>query len=104
MTSSATAPEPATDLAKRGQAIVVNGTCGMCHAITGTEANAQHAPDLTHVASRHMLGAGVLPNTPAGRAAWVLDAQAAKPGVNMPPQPLHAADLDAVLAYLETLR
>ena len=37
------APEPATDLAKRGQAIVVNGTCGMCHAITGTQANAQQA-------------------------------------------------------------
>ena len=98
------ASEPSNDLAKRGQAIVVNGTCGMCHAITGTQANAQHAPDLTHVASRQRLGAGVLPNTPAGRAAWILDAQAVKPGVNMPPQPLQTADLDAVLAYLDTLR
>ena len=51
-----------------------------------------------------MLGAGALANTPAGRAAWVTDAQAVKPGVNMPPQILPRADLDAVLAYLDSLQ
>ena len=98
------ASEPTTDLAKRGLEVVEKGTCGMCHAIAGTQASARHAPDLTHVASRQMLGAGVLPNTRSGRASWVLNAQVSKPGANMPPQPLASADLEAVLAYLDTLR
>jgi len=76
----------------------------MCHSIAGTHANARRGPDLTHVASRTTLGAATLPNTPEHRAAWVLDAQATKPGANMPPQPLSTADLAALLAYLETLK
>ena len=65
----------------------------MCHAIKGTNANAVRAPDLTHVASRRTLGAGVIPNTAEHRAAWVGNAQAIKPGTNMPPQPLPPARL-----------
>jgi cytochrome c oxidase subunit 2 len=98
------APEPADDKQKRGRQIVEQGTCGLCHAIKGTTANATRGPDLTHVASRRTLAAGVLPNTPEHRAAWVGNAQAIKPGVNMPPQPLSQADFDAVLAYLGSLQ
>jgi cytochrome c oxidase subunit 2 len=50
------------------------------------------------------LGAGVDPNTAEHRAAWVGNAQAIKPGTNMPPQPLPAADFDALLAYLGSLQ
>jgi cytochrome c oxidase subunit 2 len=76
----------------------------MCHAIKGTSANAVRAPDLTHVASRRSLGAGVIPNTAEHRAAWVGNAQAIKPGTNMPPQPMPSADFDALLAYLGSLQ
>ena len=76
----------------------------MCHTIQGTDALAQHAPDLTHVASRQMIAAGTLANTPVNRAAWILDPQLFKPGANMPPHMLSAEDAGAVLAYLATLK
>ena len=98
------APEPDDDTKKRGRDLFEKGTCAMCHAIKGTNANATRGPDLTHVASRRSLGAGVVPNTPEHRAAWVSNAPAVKPGANMPPQPMPAADLDALLAYLGSLQ
>ena len=42
--------------------------------------------------------------TPANLARWIHDAPAVKEGVRMPAEPLDAADLRAVVAYLETLR
>ena len=98
------AAEPTSDAMKHGRDVFEKGTCAMCHAIKGTNANAVRAPDLTHVASRRSLGAGVIPNTAEHRAAWVGNAQAIKPGTNMPPQPLPAADFDALLAYLGSLQ
>ncbi|MFO1399156.1 MAG: cytochrome c oxidase subunit II [Burkholderiales bacterium] len=98
------APPPATPLAQRGRDVFAATTCPMCHAVAGTQAAARMAPDLSHVASRRTLGAGALENTPAHLAAWVRDAPAIKPGNNMPPQPLPADDMNALLAYLATLR
>jgi len=98
------APPPTTPLAQRGREVFAQATCPMCHAVAGTQASARKAPDLSHFASRRTLGAGVLENTPAHRAAWVLDAQAIKPGNYMPPQPLPADDMNALLAYLGTLQ
>ena len=75
----------------------------MCHAIGGTIANGQQAPDLTHIASRQTIAAGTLPNTPSALAAWIIDPQRVKPGANMPPNPMSSADLQALLAYLRSL-
>ena len=88
----------------RGREVFLRGTCVMCHSIAGTEANANRAPDLTHVGSRAMLAAGALPNTPADLAGWIADPQAAKPGVNMPAHAFAPADLQALVAYLESLK
>jgi cytochrome c oxidase subunit 2 len=98
------APQPEGDEQKRGQQLFLSGPCMMCHAIAGTPASARKAPDLTHVASRRTLAAGALPNTPSHLAAWILDPQQVKPGVNMPAHPLAPADLQALLAYLGTLK
>jgi len=98
------AAEPSDDTKKHGRDVFEKGTCAMCHAIKGTSASAQTAPDLTHVASRRTLGAGVVPNTAEHRAAWVSNPQAIKPGTNMPPQPLPPADFNALLAYLGSLQ
>src|SRR6185437_13938187 len=48
----APAAEPSSDEARRGRALFLARSCAMCHAINGTTAQARHAPDLTHVASR----------------------------------------------------
>ena len=98
------AASPTTPKAEAGLQVFENSTCAMCHAVQGTRANARHAPDLTHVASRMTIGAAALDNTPANRAAWIQDPQRFKPGVNMPQHNLAPADLGALLAYLDTLQ
>jgi cytochrome c oxidase subunit 2 len=37
-------------------------------------------------------------------AGWIVDSQSIKPGNAMPPNVLAPADLDALLAYLRSLR
>lgn len=98
------APTPTSSLALRGQKIFMGTTCVMCHTIGGTQAQALFGPDLTHVASRKALAAGTLPNTRAHRAAWVSNPQEFKPGANMPSSNLSGKELQALLAYLETLQ
>ena len=97
------APRPSEPLAQRGEQVFMSTTCVMCHAIQGTDANGQKAPDLTHLAARRTLAAGMFENKPAQLAAWILDPQTLKPGVNMPRNPLGADDLNALVAYLGTL-
>jgi cytochrome c oxidase subunit 2 len=91
-------------LQKRGHEVFMASTCAMCHAVNGTQAGGRHAPDLTHLASRSHLAAGVLPNTPKALAAWISDPQAFKPGSNMPGHRFPAEDLQALVAYLQALR
>jgi cytochrome c oxidase subunit 2 len=89
---------------RRGHDVFMANRCAGCHTIQGTEAHGQVAPDLTHIATRRTIGAGTLANTPDHLRAWIRDPQASKPGNQMPPNPVAAADLDALAAYLETLR
>jgi cytochrome c oxidase subunit 2 len=95
---------PAGSPAAAGKQLFMGSTCVMCHAINGTQASALHAPDLTHVGSRRMLGAGVLPNTREHLASWISDPQAHKPGVNMPAHAFTPEQLGALVAYLQSLQ
>jgi cytochrome c oxidase subunit 2 len=94
---------PSDPLAARGQSVFLESACVGCHTIRGTEARGTLGPDLTHLASRQTLGAGTIPNTEEYLGAWVPDAQAFKPGALMPPVPLSSEELEAVVAFLETL-
>jgi cytochrome c oxidase subunit 2 len=94
---------PADELTQRGQQIFLGAACTYCHTIRGTSASGIIGPDLTHVASRFTLGAGVVPNTRGHLAGWIIDPQAVKPGNLMPPMYLEAEDLQALVAYLESL-
>jgi cytochrome c oxidase subunit 2 len=98
------APDPTSDMEKRGRDVFMAARCAGCHTIRGTSAHGQVAPDLTHMATRSTIGAGTLPNTPDHMRDWVHDPQASKPGNQMPANPLPAEDLEALLAYLGTLR
>jgi cytochrome c oxidase subunit 2 len=99
-----TALTPTTALAQRGQEVFLSSTCVMCHAIGGTPAGSRIGPDLTHLASRRTIAAGTLPNTRGNLAGWILNPQSIKPGTRMPATQLESADLQALLAYLETLK
>jgi cytochrome c oxidase subunit 2 len=98
------APEPADAQQARGRQVFLGSTCAMCHSITGTDASARKAPDLTHVGSRLTLAAGTLPNTRDALAKWIADPHQFKPGVNMPGHAFSRDDLDALVAYLESLK
>jgi cytochrome c oxidase subunit 2 len=81
---AAPAQAPTDAAARRGQALFFSEGCGACHAIRGTPADGAFGPDLTHVGSRLTLGAGTLPNTVEGFAAWIAETHAVKPEVDMP--------------------
>jgi cytochrome c oxidase subunit 2 len=98
------APAPTTPAQSRGLNVIERGPCALCHTIRGTTAGARTAPDLTHFASRSTIAAGTLPNTPGYLAGWISDPQHVKPGSRMPPTGLSGEDLQAVLAYMETLK
>ena len=98
------AAAPATPAQSRGLNVIERGPCALCHTVRGTNAGARTAPDLTHFASRSTIGAGTVPNTPGYLAGWISDPQHVKPGNRMPPTGLTGEDLQAVLAYMETLK
>lgn len=87
-----------------GRRVFETTACMNCHAISGTPANGRFGPDLTHLMSRNTIGAGAAENTPDNLRLWVQNPDALKPGSLMPAMKLSDADLDAVVAYMETLR
>jgi cytochrome c oxidase subunit 2 len=93
-----------TGLAAQGQQIYFSQTCGSCHAIAGTASNGQIGPNLTHVASRWTIGAGVLDNTPDNMDRWLENPQAVKPGTQMPNYRFTPDEVRALTAYMESLR
>lgn len=95
---------PTADEAIQGAQLFQQRTCVNCHAVAGTGAEARIAPDLTHLASRRTLGAGILENTPANLAVWLANPQAVKSGSYMPDLHLTAMEVRALVAYMETLR
>src|SRR3954447_10111042 len=95
---------PQGETEQHGRDVFMNNRCAGCHTVQGTGAHGQVAPDLTHIGTRSTIGAGTLPNTREHLQAWVRDPQASKPGNQMPPNPLSADDLQALLTYLDTLR
>jgi cytochrome c oxidase subunit 2 len=98
------APLPSDALAQRGRDVFLGGSCPLCHAVAGTPAGGRVGPELSHLAGRRTVAAGTRPNLRGNLAGWILDPQSMKPGAKMPPSRLSAADLQALVAYLETLR
>lgn len=96
---------PATDSAiAAGLHVFLSSGCANCHTIRGTIAGGAVGPDLTHLASRQTIAAGTLPNSAGSLYGWITGAQLIKPGNHMPSMPVGAHDLQALVAYLETLK
>jgi cytochrome c oxidase subunit 2 len=95
-------PQPST--VSRGQRVFESTACVNCHTVSGTSANGRFGPDLTHLMSRDKIAAGVAPNTPETLRLWIKKPDAFKPGSKMPAMGLSDQDIDAVTAWLGTLR
>lgn len=100
---AAPARAPAADV-RAGEHIFMTSQCASCHRIAGTQADGTVGPDLTHLASRTTLASATIANTPKELAAWISNPQAIKPGDRMPDLGLARADVDKLVAYLDTLR
>jgi len=86
-----------------GRDIFQEYACSNCHTVKGVS-DGQFAPDLTHLMSRQTIASGVAPLDPTTLRAWIDNPQALKPGCNMPSLQLDTQELNAVTAYLLTLR
>jgi cytochrome c oxidase subunit 2 len=96
--------QPANARLEQGQQVLLGSACVYCHAIQGTNASGRVGPDLTHLASRRSVAAGTLPLNRGTLAAWILDPQHVKPGNYMPATDLGGRDVQALIAYLMSLR
>src|SRR5712671_2914555 len=94
----------ADDPSSEGRKIFEQTACINCHTVAGTPANGRFGPDLTHLMSRATLGSGIAPNTPDNLRRWIRRPDDFKPGSRMPPMGLSEQQLDAVTAYLLSLR
>jgi cytochrome c oxidase subunit II len=97
------APAPASPQQQRGLQLIEQGPCAACHQVHGTQASGQSGPNLTHLASRRTLAAGARPYSTQALREWLRDPQRIKPGNHMPQVQLSSEDVDAVVAYLDTL-
>jgi cytochrome c oxidase subunit 2 len=113
-------PDP---LALEGKALFEDQAgCFSCHTVSGVrKARGTIGPNLTHVASRGRIAAGELENTQANLKRWLEDPDDVKPGNIMardalvykdadgeysplPSEKLSGAQIDALVAYLRTLK
>jgi cytochrome c oxidase subunit II len=101
--TSAAKPKAADADAAAGEKIFFTQMCVNCHTIKGTAATASIGPDLTHIASRDLLGGGVIKNTPDNLRLWLHNPQAIKPGCKMPDFKLSEEQVRQVAAYLESI-
>ena len=97
-------PDAAVGGESDGRRVFETTACLNCHTVRGTVGDGRYGPDLTHLMSRETIASGAVPNTPEALKAWIKDPAHFKPGVLMPAMQLDDARLDALVAYLQTLR
>jgi len=97
------AESAASEATRAGKDFFFAQSCANCHAI-GASATATAGPDLTHLASRRQLAAGLLDNTQENLIRWLKNPQQIKPGCLMPNFGLSDQQLKELVAYLEGLR
>jgi cytochrome c oxidase subunit 2 len=97
-------PAALDETVSAGRDLFQRTSCVNCHTIAGTGANGRFGPDLTHVMSRDTIASGIAPNTRENLRRWIRNPDDLKPGSRMPAMNLNDEELDAVTAYLASLR
>jgi cytochrome c oxidase subunit 2 len=88
-----------------GSEAFIAAGCGACHTVRGVSEAGAVGPDLTHLASRSTIAAGILPNTRENLEAWLMTPEHFKPDARMPSfASVGEADIRAIVDYLVTLR
>jgi cytochrome c oxidase subunit 2 len=97
-----------------GKNLIQSKMCVACHTIRGTNMKGQLGPNLSRFGSRRYLGAGALPNTQENLVKWIRHPQGIKPGTlmpgaregggGMPATGLSESEIQAIAAYLMSLK
>jgi cytochrome c oxidase subunit II len=104
---------PSDPLASKGMGLFLGalsggrGSCIECHTVGGTDATSPAAPELTHFADpTHECFAGCNWETTDRKAleAWLRNPDAVKLGAKMPNYHLTQEEIDALVAYLYSLK
>ena len=114
-------------LAAEGSLVFNTKGCITCHTVAGPDTvamrdsrtasfisggNLVHAPNLAHFASRGSFAGSMFDNTDENLAAWLRDPEGVKPGNRMarladafndPDMALSESDIEALVAYLQSL-
>jgi cytochrome c oxidase subunit II len=77
--------------------------CSACHAVAGTDAQADIGPDLTHFGSRGTFAGAIFENNEENLALWLRDPPAMKPGSKMPNYNLSEEQIQELVDYLLSL-
>ena len=96
--------QPAAVTDAPGLELFLQNGCAACHTVRGTPADGDVGPDLTHVASRLTIAAGLMPTTVENFAAFIRSTDHVKPGVEMPSfGMLPDEEIAAIAEWLGTL-
>lgn len=91
-------------LISEGEQIFLGSACVYCHTVRGTAASGTVGPDLTHIASRQSLAANTIDNSPETLAVWIVSPEKIKPDSLMPGTDFTQDELNALIAFLESLK
>jgi cytochrome c oxidase subunit II len=97
------AEDPADEDALAGQEAFFEYGCAECHTVDGHGATGGDGPDLTDLASRESIAAGIAPNDREHLTELIVEPWSLKPGNPMPPTAIEGEDLERLLDYLEGL-
>ena len=97
---------PESSLAAEGQIVYLNAGCTQCHVIDGVwdVQGDRIAPNLTHFATRSVFAGAALKNNPETLTKWLANPAEIKPGTFMPNLELTEKEINALIAYLGTLK
>jgi cytochrome c2 len=90
-------------LVARGEMVFRTKGCFGCHTVQGVSEVGTVGPELTHVASRDKI-AETVTYSPENLREWLQHPHDIKPGTQMPNMNLSEQELDAIVAYLDTLK
>ena len=117
-----------TELAKVGATLFNTKGCIVCHSVGGADSNeiresrsgaflagqmVSHGPNLTHFGSRDVFAGAIMEVNEENLKKWLQDPEALKPGNRMsslagafndPAMELSTSDIDALVAYLLSLK
>jgi cytochrome c oxidase subunit II len=94
---------PDDERIEQGRQVFFGSSCVHCHDVRGHGPPNATGPDLTYLATRDTIAAGILPNERGILRGWIIDPQAQKPGTRMPGTQISGDDLEALLDYLQSL-